>query len=246
MKGIRKATLASGAVALSLTFCLFTAQSGRADIGGAASADTAIPAQDNSAPAADALALDSLQANAVQLMLDGKNAEAEKLLNDALKVEKNDKRRLSLNYLVAAVEKMSDNNADAIKEMFKRFDKGFNQQFLEKTRVDLTAITVEPGSYAVPPNDVILLQKIWDIGLEERRRGSIEAAFEVWRDLAYSRNSFRGRALVELAKHYERREKDYAAALEATLEALAMGENSGLRKREVRLRKRILAADKRR
>lgn len=59
------------------------------------------------------------------------------------------------------------NNADAIKEMFKRFDKGFNQQFLNKTRAELTAISIESGSYAVPPNDVILLQKIWDIGLEE-------------------------------------------------------------------------------
>ena len=91
--------------------------------------------------------------------------------------------------------------------------------------------------------DPLLFRTLWDIGLEERRRGAIEAALEVWRDLAGARNSFRVRALVELAKHYERREKNYAAALEATLEALSFGESPGLRSREVRLRKRILATD---
>ena len=85
--------------------------------------------------------------------------------------------------------------------------------------------------------DPLLFRTLWDIGLEERRRGAIEAALEVWRDLAGARNSFRVRALVELAKHYERREKNYAAALEATLEALSFGESPGLRSREVRLRK---------
>jgi uncharacterized protein len=94
--------------------------------------------------------------------------------------------------------------------------------------------------------DPLLFRTLWDIGLEERRRGSVESALEVWRDLAGSRNPFRVRSLVELAKHYERREKNYAAALETTLDAIAIGESPGLRSREVRLRKRILAADKRR
>jgi uncharacterized protein len=87
--------------------------------------------------------------------------------------------------------------------------------------------------------DPLLFRTLWDIGLEERRRGSMEAALEVWRDLAASRNSFRGRALVELAKHSERREKDYATALESTLAAIAIGESPGLRSREARLRKRL-------
>jgi uncharacterized protein YprB with RNaseH-like and TPR domain len=87
--------------------------------------------------------------------------------------------------------------------------------------------------------DPLLFRTLWDIGLEERRRGSMEAAIALWRDLAGSRNSFRGRALVELAKHYERRDKNYAAALDVTLEALSFGESSGLRRRELRLRKRL-------
>ncbi len=91
--------------------------------------------------------------------------------------------------------------------------------------------------------DPLLFRTLWDIGLEERRRGAMESALEVWRDLAGSPNPFRGRALVELAKHYERREKNYAAALEATLEAIMIGENPGLRSREARLRKRVLATD---
>jgi len=59
------------------------------------------------------------------------------------------------------------NNGDAIKEMFKRFDASFNKQFLDKTRADLVGVSIEAGTYAIPTDDLILLQKIWDIGLEE-------------------------------------------------------------------------------
>jgi hypothetical protein len=59
------------------------------------------------------------------------------------------------------------NNSDAIKEMFKRFDAGFNTQFLNKNRSALVNITIRADSYVIPPADVILLQKIWDIGMEE-------------------------------------------------------------------------------
>jgi len=59
------------------------------------------------------------------------------------------------------------NNADTIKEMFKRFDAGFNTQFLNKNRAGLLNLTIRADSYVVPPADVILVQKIWDIGVEE-------------------------------------------------------------------------------
>src|SRR5262249_6914653 len=59
------------------------------------------------------------------------------------------------------------NNADAIKEIFKRLDADFTGQFLDKKRADLDGIPIRPGSYAIPPADMILLQKIWDIGLEQ-------------------------------------------------------------------------------
>ena len=40
-------------------------------------------------------------------------------------------------------------------------------------------------------------------------------------ELAGSRNAYRGRALEELAKHYEHRERNPAMALEMTRNALA-------------------------
>jgi hypothetical protein len=58
------------------------------------------------------------------------------------------------------------NNADAIKEMFKRFGTGMSQ-FIGKTRIQLTAMPIQPSDYALDPNDLIRLQKIWDIGVEE-------------------------------------------------------------------------------
>jgi hypothetical protein len=59
------------------------------------------------------------------------------------------------------------NNCDAIKEMFKRFDAGFNGQFLNRSRTALLGMTIRPNSYGVQPNDVIQIQKTWDIGTEQ-------------------------------------------------------------------------------
>jgi hypothetical protein len=58
------------------------------------------------------------------------------------------------------------NNCDTLKEMFKRFDPSL-QQFIGKTRTDLVATTIHPNSYTISPDDLILLQKMWDIGVEE-------------------------------------------------------------------------------
>jgi hypothetical protein len=58
------------------------------------------------------------------------------------------------------------NNSDAIKEMFKRFDPSM-QPFLNKTRAQLLYTTLQSRSYVIAPDDLIRLQKIWDIGVEE-------------------------------------------------------------------------------
>jgi hypothetical protein len=58
------------------------------------------------------------------------------------------------------------NNSDAIKEMFKRFDRSVDQ-FRDKSRAELVAMTIRRSSYAVPVDDLIQLQKMWDIGIEE-------------------------------------------------------------------------------
>ncbi len=66
----------------------------------------------------------------------------------------------------------------------------------------------------------------------------------VWNDLAAARNPFRVRALEELAKHYEHREKDPAMALEMTRSALEHEDSAELRQREDRLKKRLAAQER--
>ena len=55
-----------------------------------------------------------------------------------------------------------------------------------------------------------------------------------------SRNPFRVRALEELAKHYEHRERNHSMALEMTRTALAFEDTPPLRRREERLKGRIV------
>src|ERR1035438_5004010 len=67
------------------------------------------------------------------------------------------------------------------------------------------------------------------------RSGRLEAALAIVTELAASRNPYRGKALCEMAKHYEHRESNYAMALEMTQAALGEGDTPELRKREQRL-----------
>jgi hypothetical protein len=83
--------------------------------------------------------------------------------------------------------------------------------------------------------DDLLFRTLWDIAALERKLGAGDRALAVWTDLAQARNPFRVRALEELAKHYEHREKNHAMALEMTRTALAAEDLPGLRRREERL-----------
>jgi uncharacterized protein YprB with RNaseH-like and TPR domain len=87
--------------------------------------------------------------------------------------------------------------------------------------------------------DGLLFRTLWDIGTMEKRLGRTDAALAVFTDLAASRNGYRARALAELAKHYEHRERDYTTALEMTRKALALEERPELRRRERRLQQRV-------
>jgi uncharacterized protein YprB with RNaseH-like and TPR domain len=87
--------------------------------------------------------------------------------------------------------------------------------------------------------DQILFRTLWDVAALERKLGCGEAALEIWSDLAAAKNPFRPRALEELAKHYEHREKNHAMALEMTRTALAFEDSPALRKREQRLLRRL-------
>jgi hypothetical protein len=87
--------------------------------------------------------------------------------------------------------------------------------------------------------DDLLFRTLWDIAAMEKRLGREEAALAAFAELAGSRNAYRGRALEELAKHYEHRERNPAMALEMTRNALALEETPALRRREERLKGRM-------
>jgi uncharacterized protein YprB with RNaseH-like and TPR domain len=83
--------------------------------------------------------------------------------------------------------------------------------------------------------DHLLFRTLWDIASTEKRLGRFDAAVAAAVELAGSRNPYRVRALEELARHYERRERNYAMALEMTRAALALEDTPAIRRRELRL-----------
>jgi uncharacterized protein len=89
--------------------------------------------------------------------------------------------------------------------------------------------------------DELLFRTLWDIAALEKRLGREEAALPILTDLAASRNPWRAAAFVELAKYHERRERNYALALEMTLGALELEPTESLQRRAHRLEKRMSA-----
>ena len=87
--------------------------------------------------------------------------------------------------------------------------------------------------------DDLLFRSLWDIAALEKRAGHEPAALAVYTDLAASRNPYRARALEELAKYYEHRERNYPMALEFTRTAVALGHTPALERREQRLKARL-------
>ena len=87
--------------------------------------------------------------------------------------------------------------------------------------------------------DGLLFRTLWDIAATEKRLGRADAALAAAVELAGSRNPYRVRALEELAKHYEHRERNYARALEVTRNALAIEDTPEIRRREQRLKARV-------
>jgi uncharacterized protein YprB with RNaseH-like and TPR domain len=87
--------------------------------------------------------------------------------------------------------------------------------------------------------DDLLFRTMWETAAVERKLGRTDAALASMTELAASRNPFRVRALEELAKHYEHREKNYAMALEMTRSAIEIEDTPEIRKRESRLRGRL-------
>ncbi|MBZ5606786.1 MAG: ribonuclease H-like domain-containing protein [Acidobacteriia bacterium] len=87
--------------------------------------------------------------------------------------------------------------------------------------------------------DELLFRTLWDMAALEKKLGREHAALPVLTDLAASPNPWRAAALIELAKYYEHRERNYAMALEMTRSALGLEPTEPLRRRLARLEKRI-------
>jgi len=94
--------------------------------------------------------------------------------------------------------------------------------------------------------DDLLFRTLFDVATLEKRLGREDAALAVYTDLAGGRNPYRLRALEELAKYYEHRERNYAMALEMTRTALALADTPEIRRREERLKQRLAAPRPRR
>jgi uncharacterized protein YprB with RNaseH-like and TPR domain len=104
----------------------------------------------------------------------------------------------------------------------------------QEQAVELMRRAVELGL----PDD-LLFRTLWDTAALEKKLGREEACIAILTDLARSRNPYRGAALEALAKHYERRERNYPMALEMIRAARALGDSEELQKREARLAKRL-------
>jgi uncharacterized protein YprB with RNaseH-like and TPR domain len=87
--------------------------------------------------------------------------------------------------------------------------------------------------------DDLYFRTLWDIAALEKKSGRDDAVIQALTDLAASPNAWRVPALEELAKHYERRERNFTAALEATLRALALEPSEALVRRRARIEKRL-------
>ena len=87
--------------------------------------------------------------------------------------------------------------------------------------------------------DDLLFRTMWDIGCMQKRLGRSDLALAMVTELAAARNPYRVRALEELAKHYEHRERNYPMALEMTRAALAVEDSPQIRRRVERLKARV-------
>jgi uncharacterized protein YprB with RNaseH-like and TPR domain len=86
--------------------------------------------------------------------------------------------------------------------------------------------------------DDLMFRTLWDTALIEKKLGREHAALPVFTELAGTRNPWRAAALEQLAKYFEHRERNYAMALEMTLNALDLEPSDALRRRADRLKKK--------
>lgn len=87
--------------------------------------------------------------------------------------------------------------------------------------------------------DRLLFRTLWDAALLEKKLKRPYAALQIFTELAEGRNEYRVSALEELAKFYEHEEKNFALALEFTMQAMLFETTAALEGRKERLERRL-------
>ena len=86
-----------------------------------------------------------------------------------------------------------------------------------------------------PLPDELLYHTLWHIAEIERKLDREPAAVALWSELSTIANPWQAKALERLAIYYEHRERNYAMALEMTLQALKVDPTEDLLRRHMRL-----------
>lgn len=94
--------------------------------------------------------------------------------------------------------------------------------------------------------DDLLFRTMRDIALLEKKLERVDAAVAAFTELASAPNQYRAEALVELAKHYEHNERNYAMALEMVRAAKGIDDSDEMQRREERLQRRAASPRTRR
>jgi tetratricopeptide (TPR) repeat protein len=92
--------------------------------------------------------------------------------------------------------------------------------------------------------DKHLFRALFEAGSMEKKLGMDAAALATFSDLSLSPNPFRGHAYAELAKHYERRERNFPMALECIRAAREVEDSESLASRARRLEARCAKANR--
>jgi uncharacterized protein len=100
--------------------------------------------------------------------------------------------------------------------------------------VDLFRRAIEAG---LP--DSLLFRTLWEMALLERKSGRAPSSLSILADLAASKNQYRADALSELAKYYERSERNYALALDLARQALEAAPSEASERRVARLQAKL-------
>ncbi len=112
-------------------------------------------------------------------------------------------------------------------------------RWLRRSSEDAPALELYRRAVDAGLGDEKLFPALWEWALLEKKRRRYQPMLEMLTDLSQVKNPFRAAALVELAKHYEHREKDCGRALEMAQAALRLEPSSELAHRKQRLERKI-------